>query len=227
MKPHNTKTIRSEIGRIVRGGSSVVGARAMRIVVSSGEVARDGLALNQYKWNLPRSGKCPLLDSHRDGSGIRCVLGSVDGFEVRTIDLESGRSGAALLGVAHFAERTVSEDAEIALALYRAGHATAFSVSFIPIWGDSNDPRTPSGQTLLEVSCVAVGADENSVALARALRNQLNGECNAIDRAALARAISNRVALDDSNARGETAADRARATRARIIRAQGFRDETP
>jgi hypothetical protein len=189
-----------ESGRLLRGGgSAIVGSRSLRIVVSSGERARDGLALEPHNWVLPRTGKVPLLDSHSDSrAGIRSILGDVDGFEVRTVDLASGRSGPALLGTANFAEADVSEDAEIALALYRAGYAESFSVSFIPNWDGATDRITPSSQELLECSCVAVPADRNAVVLARAVRASLNGRQTREDRRALARAARERCRRDDT-----------------------------
>jgi hypothetical protein len=190
---------RAESGHVLRrAGSAIAGARSLHIVVSSGERARDGLALDPSKWVLPRSKKVPLLDSHRDHTaGIRSIIGDVDDFEVRTVELASGRTDSALLGTANFAEADVSEDAEAALRLYRAGHATSFSVSFIPKWDGAADLITPASQELLEVSAVAVPSDPNSVVFERAVRAHVTGRGTRSDRRVLARAICERVRRDD------------------------------
>ena len=180
--------IRIECGRILRGASAIAGKRSFGIVVSSEEKARDGLALDMEAWDLPRSGRCPLIDSHLDGTGIRSVLGYVDNFAVRTIELPgSGRVGKALLGTAHFAEASVSREADDAYQKYLADLCDSFSVSFIPQF-DGRNFVTPTSQELIEVSCVAVGADPNSRVISRALRRKAEGRATFEDRKALFRA---------------------------------------
>lgn len=163
-------------GRVLRGKSATVGPRSLRIIASSGVQARDGLALNQYKWKLPRSGRCPLVNSHGDAlHGVKSVLGNCDDFEVRTVELNTGGSGPCLLATANFAEADISAEAELALQLYRGEYLDSFSVSFMPDWTDAPSPITPGAQELAEISCVAVPADTNAVVLSRAIRRQLRG----------------------------------------------------
>jgi phage head maturation protease len=201
------KTIqRAECGHVLRGSASgTAGPRSMLIVGASDDPVRgDPLILDMKRWVFPRSGWVPLVDSHGDlRNGIKSVLGRCDDFEVRTMTLNSGRVGKALLATANFAD---TEDGEAALQLYRGEYLDSFSASFIPHWDGATSSTTPASQELCEISCVAVPSDINATVLARALRRQLSGSSTAADRAAIARAIAQRVARDDRD--HETRADR-------------------
>jgi hypothetical protein len=223
-----TRTIRSERGELIR--SAVTADRSMSAVLSTGLVARDNHKVDPKGW--VHGASVPLVDSHRDGDGIRSVLGRVTQIRLGSAALGSGDRVPALLGMLNFADPAVNPDAEVAYQLCRSGFIDSVSVSFVPLEYSTAYDRDGKGMDissaeLLEVSLVAIPADTSAKILARAVRAQLRGQCTATDRAALARAINSRIALDDSNARGETAADRARAVRARVIRAQSMRDETP
>ncbi|MGA8094771.1 MAG: hypothetical protein WB823_10965 [Steroidobacteraceae bacterium] len=190
------KTIVSECGRLIR--SNVVGnGRVMRAILSTGEVARDGHTISPKGWIVPRSGRVPLIDSHRDNiSGIRSVLGKVTDIHVGHAELESGITAPALLGTITFADASVNPDAEVACELYRAGLADALSVGFIPLQYSPAYDRIPgamniSSAELLEVSCVVVPSDENARVLARAVRARLGGyETSAADRRARWQALA-------------------------------------
>lgn len=180
--------IRSECGRILRAAGSF--DRSISCVLSTGIVARDGHVINPRGWILPNSGAVPLIDSHNDQKGIRSVIGSTNTIRVGTADLETGGSGAALLGTLNFAAADINPDAEVAYQLYRAGYADSVSVSFIPVeWQMASDrgrgAMNIDSAELLEVSVVAVPSDVNAKTLARAVRASVAGRATADDRRVL------------------------------------------
>jgi hypothetical protein len=201
-------------GYVLRGASGTVGARSIRIIAASDEPVRgDPLILDMKRWTFPRSGQCPFVNNHGDmRHGVKATLGCCNDFEVRTMTLNSGRTGKALLATATFAEPEISEDAEIALQFYRRGYLDGFSASFIPHWDGAPSSVTPASQELCEISAVVVPSDINATVLARAVRRQLAGkEMTREDRVAIAQALAERR-------RDYTYEDRdARAARAREI----------
>jgi len=198
--------VRSVSGRIIR--SAVGSNRTLRAVLSTGEIARDGHTVDPRGWILPPSKSVPLVDSHRDGDGIRTVLGKVSEISVGSTDLDSGRSVSALIGYLNFADADVNPDAEVAYQLYRAGYADSVSVSFIPREYDyaNQRGRAPgaldiSAAELLEVSVVAVPSDVNAKVLGRALRAQSAGRSlTRTHREVLARFHAERIRREDAAA---------------------------
>jgi hypothetical protein len=195
--------IRSERGRVIR--RAVSGNRGFRAILSSNDVALDGHKVNVDGWNLPASGRCPLVDTHRDqAGGIRSVLGSVQDIRVDHAELTDGRTARALCGTLIFAEADVNPDSEVAYQLYSAGYADAVSVSFIPLaWDFARERgRAPGAMDiasakLLETSVVAVPSDENARVLARAVRAHIAGNETRFDRLVRARAIRDRIRRED------------------------------
>lgn len=175
-----SRETRSVVGRVARdAGSPVVGARALRVVLSTGEEALDGHTVDPNGWTWPRSGRVPLLDCH-NSDALRAVLGHVDDFKITRAPLQSGREAPALLGTMRFAEQSANPDADVAWELYRAGHCDAVSVSWVPLeYEMSTDRNRRPGsmdfkrQQLLEVSCTPIPADENARVLARSVRARL------------------------------------------------------
>jgi hypothetical protein len=222
-----TRPIRSERGQLLRSAASA--DRSMPAILSTGLVARDNHTIDVNGWKYGRT--VPLVDSHRDADGIASVLGKVSGIHVGRA-MAAGDSIPALLGTLSFAEGEVNPAAEVAFRLYSAGHCDSVSVSFIPLEYTAAHDRGSGALNifraeLLEVSAVVVPSDSHAKVYARAVRAQLSGHCTTADRAAIAAAIANRVALDDSLARGETAADRDRAAQARRIRARIRAEDMP
>jgi hypothetical protein len=213
------KSIHSERGYLIRSAANGED-RSMPAVLSTGMVARDNHMVDPKGWTYARS--VPLVDTHRDiDVGIRSVLGNVTYIRQGKAELDDGVSVPALLGTVNFAEASVNPDAEVAFQLYRGGFADSLSVSFIPIeYEPARDRRSGAmnifSAELLEVSVCAVPSDTNAKVLARALRRQHRGAASVEDRRAIAAAIRERVARDDSDSR--TTEDRARI--ARILRAQ-------
>jgi hypothetical protein len=187
-----TKPIYSERGQLVRSVATT--GRSMGTVLSTGLVARDNHTIAVNGWKYGRS--VPLVDSHRDADGIASVLGRVTGIHVGRA-MAAGDSIPALLGTLTFAEADVNPGAEVAFRLYEARYADSVSVSFIPLEYSPTHDRGGgamdiSRAELLECSVVAVPSDVNAKVLARAVRNQLRGQCTATDRSVIASAIANR-----------------------------------
>ena len=94
----------------------------------------------------------------------------------------------------NFAEAAINPDAEAALQLCRAGFADSVSASFIPRWDNAGRSGDPTSQELLEVSCVAVGADPDARTLVRALSARQRGRDTEADRRAIRVATARRLA---------------------------------
>jgi hypothetical protein len=207
-------TIRRECGRIIRSISTE--NRSLVVILSTGEIARDGHKVDPRNWVYPAT--VPFVDSHRDHEGIRTVLGKVTYIRAGTAELDSGKSVPALVGTVNYAPVGVNADAEVAYQLVLAGYAIALSVSFMPlVWDYANERgRRPGSMNiasaeLLEVSACAVPSDTSAKVLAHAVRAQIGGRETAADRRVLAHAIQARTRRDDAVAgRGhQTVEDRA------------------
>lgn len=217
------KAIRSDGGgsRISRVATAE-DSRSFPSVLSQGAVARDNHRVDPYGWILPVGGECPLLDAHRDSTGIASVLGRVryirgpdDGG--KTLD---GRP--ALVGTLVLAPGAANPAAESAYQLIRGGFIGNVSVSFFPrTWEPARD-RGPGAMNiseaeLLEVSLVAIPSDVDAVILGRALARAARGsELTRSERVAIAQAYARQAARETSPAR-DYGTREARAARAREL----------
>ncbi len=223
-----TRPINSERGQLIRSAATI--DRSMAAILSTGLTARDNHKIDPRGWVHDAS--CPLIDSHRDGSGVRSVLGRVTQIRVSSADLDSGDRVPALLGMLNFADPAVNPDSEVAYQLCRSGYCSGVSVSFIPLeYSPAHDrgggAMDISKAELLEVSVVAVPSDPTAKILGRAIRAQLRGRDTDADRAVIARAITERIALEDAAAGGKSPAERDRLTQARRIRARLIAEQMP
>lgn len=134
-------------------------SRTMTFVMSDESPDRQGDVVRAAGWKLDAFMQNPVFLSMHDSG--RYPIGRWDKVWVE---------GDKLKGVARFADKGTSPEADLAYALYKQGIMNAVSVKF---FGDEYEPNehgglTFSSQELLECSAVPVPANANALAIARA-----------------------------------------------------------
>ena len=143
--------------------------RVLRFTISDESVDRDNDTVSVEGWNLKNYKQNPVVLWAHDYSEL--PLGK---------SLSVRRSGDALVSVAEFAPRDLSEKADTVFRMLKAGYLRATSVGFIPTeYKESDDPERKAWygydflkQDLLEYSVVPVPSNPN--ALIDAHKNGIN-----------------------------------------------------
>ena len=139
--------------------------RVVPFVFSDDSVDAYGDTIDAKGWVYDRSGAGTVVLFGHDPSIVENVIGRAHNVRVE---------GNRLLGDIHFASKETNPNAEIVFQLVKGGYVNSVSVGFQPMeWTLAKDKQRPGGidfkkQKLLEVSVVAIPANENAVAQARA-----------------------------------------------------------
>jgi HK97 family phage prohead protease len=139
--------------------------RSVAFIFSDDSVDAYGDTIDARGWVYDRSGAGTVALYGHDPSGVENVIGRAHNVRVE---------GNRLLGDIHFATKDVNPNAEVVYQLVKGGYINSVSVGFQPMeWTLAKDKQRPGGidfkkQKLLEISVVAIPANENAVAQARA-----------------------------------------------------------
>lgn len=140
-------------------------ARVCSFIFSDTSVDSYGDTIDVRGWDLKAFESNPVVLFGHDPSKPENVIGRATNVRPE---------GNRLVGDIEFAEASVNPTAEIVYQMVKAGYLNAVSVGFQPIeWRKSTDRNRPMGidflrQKLLEVSVVAIPANENALVQAKA-----------------------------------------------------------
>lgn len=144
--------------------SSVESERIASFVFSDGSVDSYGDTIDARGWDLKAFESNPIALFGHDPSKPENVIGKAKNVRVQ---------GNRLLGDIEFAEASVNPVAETVYQMVKNGYLNAVSVGFQPVeWAHAKDKSRPGGidftkQKLLEISVVAIPANENALIQAK------------------------------------------------------------
>lgn len=139
--------------------------RTATFIFSDDSVDSYGDTIDARGWDLKSFEANPVALFGHDPSKPEYVIG-----KARNVRIE----GRSLIGEIEFAGATVNPTAETVFQMVKAGYLNAVSVGFMPLeWSFTKDKARPGGidfkkQKLLEISVVAIPANENALVQARA-----------------------------------------------------------
>lgn len=139
--------------------------RSIPFVFSDDSIDSYNDRIDAKGWQFDRSGAGTVALFGHDGSKVENIIGRAHNVRIE---------GNQLLGDIVFATKDENPNAETVYQLVKGGYLNSCSVGFQPLeWRQAKDPKRPGGldfvkQKLLEISVVAVPANENAIAQARA-----------------------------------------------------------